>query len=199
MPPSFVHINVMILAKPLLKRCLILLILLTGLSTRALADSPTSPAQRLLDKLAVAKTEQEANFLYQDIIAAWLDSGGPTVDILMQRGVDAHSHDDLELARDMYDRIILIEPDLAEAWYRRGTVFYAQGKFDEAILDFEETLKHEPRHFEAWLGLAAIFEGVEHREAALNAYRQVLIYYPYSRFAKQGITRLEPLVEGRTL
>ncbi|MFC7292535.1 tetratricopeptide repeat protein [Hirschia litorea] len=170
-----------------------------GLTHSALADSPTSPAQRLLDKLAVAKTEQEANFLYQDIIAAWLDSGGPTVDILMQRGVDAHGHEDLDLARDMFDRIILIEPDLAEAWYRRGTVFYAQGKFDEAILDFEQTLKLEPRHFEAWLGLAAIFEGVEHREAALNAYRQVLIYHPYSRFAKQGVTRLEPLIEGRAL
>ncbi len=164
-----------------------------------LADSPIGPAQKLLDKLAVAKTEHEANYLYEDIIAAWLNSGGPTVDILMERGIDAHSQDNLALARDMFDRVILIEPDIAEAWYRRGVVFYHDGKYDQAILDFEQALELEPRHFEAWLGLAAIFEAVEHREAALNAYRQVLKLFPHSRRAKQSVARLEPLIEGRAL
>lgn len=163
------------------------------------AESPTGPAQRLLDKLAVATTEQEASYLYEDIVSAWMESGGPTVDILLVRGVDAHSEDDLELARDMYDRVILIEPEIAEAWYRRGTVFYSEGKFDQAILDFEHALELEPRHFEAWLALGAIFETVEHREAALSAYRKVLTLHPYSKYAKHAVSRLEPLIEGRTL
>lgn len=163
------------------------------------ADSPTSPAQKLLDKLAVAENEHQAYRLYEDVLSAWLDSGGPTVDILLERGIDAHSQNDLELARDMYDRVILIEPDIAEAWYRRGTVFYSEGKFDEAILDFEHALSLEPRHFDAWLSLGAIFEAVEQREAALSAYRQSLKLFPYYKFAKQAVARLEPLVEGRSL
>ena len=178
--------------------CACLLALLIA-PINALADSPIGPAQRLLDKLAIAKTEKEADFLYEDIISAWLASGGPTVDVLLERGVDAHESNNLSLARDMYDRVILIEPDIAETWYRRGVLFFEQGKYDEAILDFEEALNLEPRHFEAWLGLGAIFEAIEEREAALNAYRQVLKLYPHSRYAKQAEARLAPLIEGRSL
>jgi len=195
MPTSFVHINPMKLLK-VISACVLMML---SIANYGMAESPIGPAQRLLDKLAVAKTEQEANFLYEDIIAAWLASGGPTVDILLERGVDAQESSNHSLARDMYDRVILIEPEIAETWYRRGVLFFEQGKYDEAILDFEEALDLEPRHFEAWLGLGAIFEAIEEREAALNAYRQVLKLYPYSRYAKQAVSRLEPLIEGRAL
>jgi tetratricopeptide (TPR) repeat protein len=167
--------------------------------TFAHANSPIGPSQRLLDKLAVAKSEAEADFIYQDILSAWLDSGGPTVDILLERGVDAHASGDLKLARDMYDRVILIEPDVAEVWYRRGAIFYAEGKLDEAILDFEECVRLEPRHFDAWLALAAIFESVDQNEAAYSAYSKVLKIYPHSRYAKQAAKRLEPTVKGRSM
>ncbi len=165
----------------------------------AQANVPTAPSQALLDKLAMAETEQQAFYIAEDVIDAWVDAGGPTCDILMERAIDAHAAQDHELARDMLDRVILIEPELAEAWYRRGALFYRDGKFDEAIKDFEEAIRYEPRHFEAWLGLAVIFEAIENRSAALEAYRRVIAIHPFSPYAIQAERRLAPLVDGRAL
>jgi len=192
---SFAHSHYMKLARNII--CAFAFVFLY--QANALANSPTDPSQRLLDKLAVAKSEAEANFIYQDIVSAWLDTGGPTVDILIERGLDAHTQGNIQLARDMYDRVILIEPDVAEAWYRRGAVFYAEGKLDEAILDFEEAVRLEPRHFDAWLALAAIFETVDHNQAAYSAYNKVLKIYPHSKYAKQATARLESSVKGRAM
>lgn len=164
----------------------------------AQAEAPRA-SQPLLDKLTAAQDEAEAARREDDVWDAWLTEGGATVDILMERGVEAMETGDMALARDMFDRVILIEPDYAEVWHRRATLFYAEGRYDEAIADLEETLAREPRHFGAWTGLGVVFEAIEHRDAALKAYREALKIHPHARVAAQGVARLTPLVEGRSL
>lgn len=162
-------------------------------------NSPASVAADLLDKLAKAPDAETAAGLEEQVWDAWMVSGSPTVDILMKRAMDAMEHDDGALARDMFDRAILIKPDYAEAWHRRATMFFADGKYDEAIADLEATLRHEPRHFGAWVGLGMIFESINRPKAALLAYRKALKIHPFSPQARQGEKRLIPKVEGRSL
>ena len=119
--------------------------------------------------------------------------------MLMLRGVEATQTDDLELARDMFDRAIRIKPDYAEAWNRRALLFFNDGQYDEAIADLEAALTHEPRHFGAWTGLGMIFESLEEPDAALMAYRKVLEIHPHAAAAQQGQSRLIVQVEGRAL
>lgn len=157
------------------------------------------PSQALLDKLTAAETPQLAQRVEQDVWDAWMEEGGATVDLLMQRAVDAQMRGEEELARDLYDRIILIDPDYAEVWNRRGALFYTQGRYDEAIADLEEALKREPRHFAAWAGLGVIFEALEEYHAALTAYRRSLEIHPHNALALMAEERLAPRVDGRTL
>lgn len=156
-------------------------------------------SQTLLDDLKATESSAEAANLEEEIWEAWLISGSPTVDMLMQRGVEATETDDLELARDMFDRAIQIKPDYAEAWNRRALLFFNDGHYDEAIADLETALRHEPRHFGAWTGLGMIFESLEEPRAALRAYRKVLEIHPHAAAAKQGESRLIVQVEGRAL
>jgi tetratricopeptide (TPR) repeat protein len=107
--------------------------------------TPQSAAQEALDKLAKATDEREAQRLEEDVWDAWLSSGSPTVDILMTRGIAALRTGDTDLARDMFDRAIMIRPQYAEAWNRRATLFFNDGKYDQAIADIESTLRYEPR------------------------------------------------------
>lgn len=163
------------------------------------AGAQTRPSASLLDKLAKADTVQEAQFIEKDVWDAWLYEGGATTDILMERGLDAQENGDNSLARDMYDRVILIEPDYAEVWHRRAALFFADGKYDEALADFEEALEREPRHFGAWTGLGVLFEAIDQNAAAIAAYREALAIYPYAGFAMRAEKRLAPLVDGRAL
>ncbi len=156
-------------------------------------------AQELLDDLAKAESSTEAALKEEEIWDAWMLSGSPTVDVLMQRGVEAQEAKNLELARDMYDRALMILPDYAEAWNRRALLYFNDGKYDEAMADLEAALTQEPRHFGAWIGIGMIFESVEAPEAALKAYRNALAIHPHAGAALQGEKRLRVRVEGRQL
>ncbi len=174
---------------------------LAGVDAAAAAPraSEDNLAQSLIDKLTEAEDAMDAAALEEEIWDAWLLSGSPTVDILMRRGVEAMETDDLELARDMFDRAILIKPAYAEGWARRAVIFFNDGQYDEAIADLESSLTHEPRHFGAWILLGMIFESVTEPAAALHAYRKALEIHPNADAAKRGERRLIRAVEGRAL
>lgn len=157
---------------------------------------PENISQELLDKLKTTASEDEAARLEEEIWDAWLVSGSGTVDVLMKRGLDYQEGEDIEGAREMFDRVIAIKPDYAEAWNRRALLFFNDGKYDEAVADLESTLIYEPRHFGAWIGLGMIFESIERPEAALLAYRKALEIHPHAEAAKQGEKRLIRMVEG---
>lgn len=156
-------------------------------------------SQELLDKLKTTETDAEAAALEEEVWDAWLVSGSPTVDILMQRGLEYQQQENLEAARGAFDRAISLKPDYAEAWNRRAVLFFNEGKYDEAIADLETAITQEKRHFGAWIGLAMIFESIERPEAALLAYDKALAIHPHAEAAVQGKKRLDRVVNGRPL
>ena len=117
----------------------------------------------------------------------------------MKRGLEYQQDEDLDGARDAFDKAIAIKPDYAEVWNRRAALFFNDGKYDEAMADLESAIKLEPRHFGAWIGLAMIFESVDRPEAALKAYEKALAIHPMAQAAVQGKKRLERAVNGSAL
>lgn len=156
-------------------------------------------SQDLLDKLKTTETDEEAAAIEEEVWDAWLVSGSPTVDVLMQRGLEYQQMQNLEAARDAFDRAIALKPEYAEAWNRRAVLFFNDGKYDEAIADLESALTHESRHFGAWIGLAMIFESIERPEAALLAYEKALAIHPHAQAAVEGKKRLDRVINGRPL
>ncbi|WP_340694118.1 tetratricopeptide repeat protein [Hyphomonas sp.] len=157
------------------------------------------PSDDMFEKLHNAPSESEANDVAQDIWASWMDSGSPTVDMIMQRAVDAQIVGDYETARAFYDRAILIAPDYAEAWSRRAGLFLNDENFPEALRDLNEALRLEPRHFGAWAGLGIMMEAMGAEKEALEAYRQALAIYPFMTQAMQAEKRLSKVAEGQGL
>jgi tetratricopeptide (TPR) repeat protein len=156
-------------------------------------------SQELLDKLAATKSDDEAASLEEEVWDAWLVSGSATVDVLMKRGLEAQENEDVEGARDMFDRVIIIKPEYAEGWNRRALLFFNDKQYDEAVADLESALTYEPRHFGAWIGLGMIFESIDRPEAALRAYQKALAIHPHAASAVSGEKRLKRAVEGMPL
>jgi tetratricopeptide (TPR) repeat protein len=161
--------------------------------------TPASITSELLDKLKAAPDEETAQTLEEQVWDAWGASGSAVVDILMKRAIEAGEEGNAVLARDMLDRVIMLKPEWAEGWYRRASLFFNDGKYEEALQDLEAALEREPRHFGAWVGLAMIFESIDRPRAALQACRKALEVHPFFATAKQCQTRLIPRVDGRAL
>lgn len=159
----------------------------------------SGPSDEMFDKLKGADSEQTAARAEADIVASWNDSGSGTVDLLMERAGIAEQAGDEELARALYDRIVIIAPEYSEGWYRRAALFLRQENYSEALRDMNETLAVEPRHFPAWTGVGFILEQLGSRKEALDAYETALEVHPYLVPAKRGQARLKRDTTGTAL
>ena len=162
-----------------------------------LADA--MPSDEMFDKLRNAPSDSEASDAAQDIWASWMESGSPTIDMIMERARQSLTLGDTESARTYYDRVILIDPSYPEAWNHRAGIFLQQENYAEALRDINETLRLEPRHFAAWLRLANIFESLDAPTQALDAYREAIRIYPRMPQALQAEKRLAKLIDGQGL
>lgn len=160
-------------------------------------DSRTSPGRSasraitldsLYERLAKAENEREAQGISNLIERRWARSGSDTADLLLSRASEAAEKKNLELAIELLDRVVVLQPGWASAWYTRATVFYQLEDPVAALADLQRALKLEPRHYAAWAGLGQIFMASEDNARALEAFRRALKINPQ-------IPSLQPIVD----
>jgi tetratricopeptide (TPR) repeat protein len=161
------------------------------------AEAREALLDRLFERLAEAETEEAGRAAERAIQSVWLDSGSASIDLLTQRGLDALAEDDIDRAYFYFDEVVTLAPDFAEGWHRRATIYYLREDYASALRDIEQTLRLEPRHFEAMAGLGVILEDLGDRKGALEAFRRALALDPWLRNGKERIAPLEREVEGR--
>ena len=92
---------------------------------------------------------------------------------------------DLLMAVAFFTRVIDKNPNFAEGWNKRATVYYILGKFDASMIDIHETLKLEPRHFGAMDGMGLIFVHYQQFDKAIDIYDKMLEIFPNNSSAIQ--------------
>ncbi len=144
----------------------------------------------LFTQLKNAKSEDEATSIENKIAAIWFKSGSDTVDLLMTWTEDAIHTKDYSLALDYLDRIVTLKPDYAEGWNTRATVEYLNDDYGHSMADIERTLKLEPRHFGALVGLGSILQDIGQDKQALEVYRYVIGLDPHLGNVRDAIKDL---------
>src|SRR5918997_1538783 len=161
---------------------------------------PAKPAPRpstlddLFERLGKAESEREAEGISTLIERRFARSGSDTADLLLSRAAEAFGSKDLPLSIELLDRVVALQPNWAEAWYKRATVFYQLDDPLGAMADLHRAIKIEPRHFNAWTGLGHILMASDDKTRALQAYRRVLEINPQMDDVKTIVTRLTPEV-----
>lgn len=166
------------------------------------AAPPRSPAaimDRLFERLAAAKTPDEAKGIAETIQRRWARSGSDTADLLMTRAQAALREKKTELAIELLDRIIALEPDWAEAWNQRANALYISGDTIRSVLDIGEALKREPRHYGAMIGLGMILRQQGDDKQAMVAYRRALALHPQLETVKRAVESLKYDVDGHEI
>jgi tetratricopeptide (TPR) repeat protein len=188
-----------------------ILVLSLPAAVPAVAQSPTPPSQEarpearpstmddLFERLAKAKDESEGKGVASLIERRWARSGSDTADVLMTRATQAVQAKEYPLAIELLDRILALDPNWTEAWYRRANVFFLLEDPMSAMADIRQVLDREPRHFGAWTGLGHIFMTSDDKARALASYRRALRIHPQLTTVQSLVERLTPQVDGQDL
>jgi tetratricopeptide (TPR) repeat protein len=167
------------------------------------AGSDVAPAGReevldmLFERLSAADNKAESRAFEEAIREIWLDSGSPSIDLLMERGFDALREENYDRAYFYFDEVVTLAPGFAEGWDKRAAVHYIREDYAEALHDIEQVLRLEPRHYQAMAGLGIILEELGDKKGALDAFRRALALNPWLDSIDERIAPLELDVEGR--
>lgn len=171
-----------------------------GLKTAPLPKSPAEREKALADLyalLATSDSEESAKAVAEGIERIWLHSGSATVDLLMNRAMNALNEKKLPLAIKLLDAVVDLAPDYAEAWNRRAYAHFSNNDVERALGDLRRTLALDANHFKALEGLSQILREIGQKKGALKAMRQLLEVHPYWAGAQQAVDELERELEGQ--
>lgn len=162
----------------------------------ARADQNDPRLPHLFDILKQTQNPLEAQLAEQQIWRIWMVSPDDTVNLLMLRGVEAMSAQDLKTAFRVFTDVTEIAPEFAEGWNKRATVLYLIGAYPESIADIDRTLALEPRHFGALSGLGLCNAELDRTEAALDAFERALAVNPHMDGARTNAELMRRKIEG---
>jgi len=114
---------------------------------------------------------------------------------LLAEGSAAVNNNQLTEAINIFTKVIELDPNWAEAWNKRATVFYLVGKFQKSQDDIDKVLNLEKRHFGALAGQGLVNIQLKNYEKAIKSYQKALEIYPSMRSPVMMIKEIEALIK----
>jgi Flp pilus assembly protein TadD len=170
---------------------------------KALAPQPAFAERRkkrlddLFERLRTAPDPGKAKTIAASIEQVWLETPSDTAKLLLDRAFLLVSQKRAPVALTILDKLVVLEPDWAEAWNRRATTRYMTGDVDGAMADIDIVLKLEPRHFGALSGMGVILRGVGRDVQALRVFTEALAIHPMQPELRALVDDLTHEIEGR--
>ncbi|MCI0467489.1 MAG: hypothetical protein L0Y57_10870 [Beijerinckiaceae bacterium] len=172
---------------------------------KALAPKPTPGEKRkqaldaLFERLHTARTAEEARQAAASIERLWLQTPSDTANLLMERARSSVQAQQLPIALSILDKLVVLEPEWAEAWNQRAAARFMSGDTDGAMADINRAIRLEPRHFGALAGMGMILRDEGLGESALQIFRKALSIYPLAPDIRKLAEQLTLEVEGQDI
>ena len=150
----------------------------------------------LFGQLSRTRDSKRADRISTRIWETWHTSDSRSVDLLTTWARSASGSRRFNVALDLLDQVIALQPNYAEGFNQRATLHFMMENYGKSIVDIERTLALEPRHYGALAGLATIFERLGEKDRALKTWYRVLTVYPAMASAQDAVVRLEEDLAG---
>jgi tetratricopeptide (TPR) repeat protein len=131
----------------------------------------------------------------------WFRQAGQTAAEELHRSADMAAAGKTRDALILFDRILVIHPDFAEAYHQRGMARYLDDDYYNAVSDFLRTVDINPFHFSAMANVGHCFVQLGRYDAAQDWYLTALKIHPRLPGIRQVMRRLRDFVTpgGRML
>ena len=117
---------------------------------------------------------------------------------MLDIGSNFVNNNQLPKAVEIFTQIINLDPNWAEAWNKRATVFYMIGEFQKSQNDIDEVLKLEKRHFGALAGQGLVNIKLENYDKAIKSYEEAMKIYPTMSSPKIMIEYIKNLIKNQS-
>ncbi|MBW4649784.1 MAG: tetratricopeptide repeat protein [Kastovskya adunca ATA6-11-RM4] len=110
----------------------------------------------------------------------WFQQKGMYGRELIERSQVLLTFGEIKQAEELLTELIENQPDFAEAWNRRGVLYYIIGEYEKAKNDCNRVLELNPVHFGAFHGLGLCCAALGEYYTAIQAFRNALEIQPYA-------------------
>lgn len=165
-------------------------------SAPAAADQNDPRLDELFAGLKATSSAREAHEIEQMIWFIWARSPSAGANLMLRQGTQYMNEGRHEDAESNFDAVVELAPEFAEGWNKRATVRYLKGNYDGSIEDIKRTLALEKRHFGALSGLGLIYDSLNEKKAAIEAFRAALEINPHMDSITERLKELVDEVEG---
>ena len=173
------------------------------LALAATAATASTPPNRVLDglfaRLGKAGTSEDAKPIEKEILVQFLQSGSPTVDLLMGRVDALMEGGDKANAQKILDAVTHIAPAYAEGWHEKGKLEQEDGKDEAALVSLQRAVTLNPKNFAALVDLGDMLAEYGAKPAALADYRRALALDPHFEGLDRRVEQLTRDVEGEKI
>jgi tetratricopeptide (TPR) repeat protein len=165
-------------------------------SEAGIADQNDPRLDPLFASLKTVKSTDAAQEIELVIWHIWSQANTAGGNVLFRQGVEFMNEGKYDKALVNLNALVEIEPEFAEGWNKRATLYYKMGNLDASVADIQHTLTLEKRHFGALSGLGLIYDDLDQKEAALRAFRAALEINPNMESIRRRADELAEEVEG---
>tara|TARA_B100000287_G_scaffold399977_1_gene418770 strand:+ start:41 stop:589 length:549 start_codon:yes stop_codon:yes gene_type:complete len=164
-------------------------------SSNVHANTINEQLNKLFDDLKIS-SESSSFLIEQKIWKLWsTHPNDEKLTTLLAEGSAAVNNNQLTEAINIFTKVIELDPNWAEAWNKRATVFYLVGQFQKSQDDIDKVLNLEKRHFGALAGQGLVNIQLKNFEKAIKSYEKALEIYPSMRSPEIMIKEIEALIK----
>ena len=158
-----------------------------------LGTAPVPPSTELAALFASLRADRDPAVraaTESRIWSLWCNHVEPRATHSVQRAIEALGSGDVTEAGRLLDTLVQGWPAWSEAWNKRATLRFMEGRDANSLDDIEQTLSLEPRHFGAVSGFAQICMRAGNLTAALTAFEHVLSINPHQEGVRRAVEML---------
>ena len=164
-------------------------------SSSVYANTINDQLNKLFSDLKIS-SESSSFLIEQKIWKLWsTHPNNEKLTNLLAEGSAAVNNNQLTEAINIFTMVIELDPNWAEAWNKRATVFYLVGQFQKSQDDIDKVLNLEKRHFGALAGQGLVNIQLKNYEKAIKSYQKALEIYPSMRSPVMMIKEIEALIK----
>jgi tetratricopeptide (TPR) repeat protein len=132
----------------------------------------------------------------QSVWGIWLRADDPVADPLFQTGMALMAEDEIPAAVEKFDEVMVLKPEFAEVWNRRGDAYAALGDEERALADYAQALQLNPYEFGAMQSSGEIWMSRSNYRKAAEFFRRALEINPTLYETAEMLQSLEKKLEN---